>query len=432
MFGPVMVRYLIVLLILCPGILRAQPECDVALAVTPVSCTGLTDGAIAVITNSGGPFLYSLNGSLPPVNVGTWIDLAPGPYSIVITDTAQATQCISVIDTVVIEPSLTITGEPLYCPSDPPELSVEPSIGYDGLYFAWSNGDTAQVINLPPGTNGTFTVTSIDAAGCELQADVDVEELPSPSAVMGVPDTACQNVLVQVLTLATTGDSIVWRWQDNGFSNAFNELVVFTGAGYQPISIQAFNSLDGCGSLPVQDSIYIEAQVPAIFSAAQIPCTTELEILLGSVADSCAFFVNDSLYVNDCNGFIRYDIKRYDFHTLTLYATQANGCNDTLEVILDVRTEPTLFLSNAFSPDGDGINEGWPARVDVPELGYEVVIYDRWGRQLWITNDPSGQWDGVFNGSPVPVGVYAYTMRHRDPCQATDEIRSTGHVTVVR
>jgi gliding motility-associated-like protein len=432
MFGQAMVRYLIVLLTLLPGILRAQPECDVTLAVTPVSCTGLTDGAIAVITNSGGPFLYSLNGSLPPVNVGTWVDLAPGPYSVVITDTAQATQCISVIDTVVIEPTLIITGNPVYCPSDPPVLTVEPSIGYNGLFYAWSSGDTAQVIDLPPGTNGPFTVTSIDAAGCELQADVEVEELPSPTAVMGIPDTACQNVLVQVLTLATTGDSIVWRWQGNGFSNAFNELVVFTEGGYQPISIQAFNSIDACGSLPVQDSIYIEAQVPAIFSAAQIPCTTELDILLGSVADSCAFFVNDSLYVNDCNGFIRYDIKRYDLHTLTLYATQANGCNDTLEVILDVRTEPTLFLSNAFSPDGDGINEAWPARVDVPALGYEVVVYDRWGRQLWISNDPFGQWDGLFNGSPVPVGVYAYTMRHRDPCQATDEIRSSGHVTVVR
>lgn len=54
------------------------------------------------------------------------------------------------------------------------------------------------------------------------------------------------------------------------------------------------------------------------------------------------------------------------------------------------------------------------------------------GRQVWISNDPLAQWDGTLNGDPVPIGVYPYTMRHRDPCQATDEITTTGHVTVIR
>lgn len=427
-----MLRSLSLLVLLLPGLLWAQPECDVTLVVTPVSCAGEADGAISVITGSGGPFLYSLNGSFPPVNVGTWADLEAGAYSVVVTDTAQASECLSIIDTLIFEPSISILGNAIYCPSDPPVLSVIPFAGFQGLYYAWSTGDTAQVLSLPPGSAGTFTVNSIDANGCELDAEVEVEELPSPTAVMGIPDTACQNVPVQILTVATTGDSIVWRWQTAGYSNAFNDLISFTQSGYQPISIQAFDTADGCGGLPVLDSIYIEAQVPAIFSATQIPCTTELEILLGSVADSCAFFINDSLYVNDCSGFIRYDIERYDFHTFTLYATQANGCNDTLEVIVDVRTEPTLFLANAFTPDGDGINEFWPVRVDIPALGYEVVIYDRWGRQVWVSNDPLAQWDGTLNGDPVPIGVYAYTMRHRAPCQATDEITTTGHVTVIR
>lgn len=427
-----MLRSILFFAVLLPSLLWAQPECDVTLSVTPVSCAGETDGSISVITGSGGPFLYSFNGSLPPGTVGTWTELASGAYNIVVADTAQATECISVFDTLLIDPGISILGNPVYCPSDPPELTVIPFAGFQGLFYAWSTGDTATVINLPPGTNGNFTVNSIDANGCEVNTNVDVEELPSPTAVMGVPDTACQNVLVQILTVATTGDSIVWRWQTDGYSNAFNDLINFDQSGYQPISIQAFNSIDGCGSLPVQDSIFIQAQVPAIFTARQIPCTTELEILLGSETDSCAFFINDSLYTNDCNGFIRYDIERYDFHTFTLYATQPNGCNDTLEVIVDVRTEPTLFLANAFTPDGDGINEFWPVNVEIPTLGYEVVVYDRWGRQIWISNDPLAQWDGSFNGSPVPIGVYAYTMRHRDPCQATDEITSTGHVTVIR
>lgn len=425
-------RNILFFLLLSPVRLWAQPECDVTLSLTAVSCAGEADGSISVVTGSGGPFLYSLNGSFPPTNIGTWTDLASGPYSVVVTDTAMATACVSVFDTVLIDPGFVILGDLVYCPSDPPELTVVPVAGFDGLFYAWSTGDTTTTLSLPPGTNGTFTVNSIDADGCEVEVEVEVEELPSPTAVMGVPDTACQNVSLQILTLATTGDSIVWRWQEEGFSNAFNDIISFTAGGYQPISIQAFNTVDGCGGLPVLDSIYIDPQVPAIFTAMQIPCSTNIEVLLGSNTDSCAFFVNDLLISNACNGFLRYDVERYVFHTLTLYATQPNGCNDTLEVILDVRTEPTLFLANAFSPDGDGINERWPANVEVPALGYEIVVYDRWGRQLWIATDPLDQWDGTFDGSLVPVGVYAYTMRHRDPCQATDEITSTGHVMVIR
>ena len=425
-----MMRGFLLALALLPQIVMAQPECDVSITSTPITCAGDADGTVAVITGSGGPYLYSWNGA-PQDAIATLVDQGPGIYDVVVADTNAATFCLSFLTIELFDPDIGVIGNFDYCPSDPPVITAGPIGGYEPLFYAWSTGDTTTTLSLPPGTEGTFTVNSLDAAGCAADTEFDLVQLPSPTAVMGIPDTACQNVLVQILTVATTADSIVWRWATNGFSNAFNDLINFSQSGYQPISIQGFDTL-GCGGLAVQDSIFIEAQTPAIFTATQIPCTTELEILLGSDTDSCAFFINDSLYVNQCNGFIRYDIERYDFHTFTLYATQPNGCNDTLEVIVDVRTEPTLFLANAFSPDGDGINEFWPDRVEIPALGYEVVVYDRWGRQVWVSTDPLAQWDGTFGGSQVPVGVYAYTMKHRDPCQATDEISSRGHVTIVR
>ncbi|MBK9177040.1 MAG: gliding motility-associated C-terminal domain-containing protein [Flavobacteriales bacterium] len=230
-----------------------------------------------------------------------------------------------------------------------------------------------------------------------------------------------------VNTVATDADSLVWRWGGFGFSNLPDPTVVFPQGLWQPISLQGFD-LFGCGGAPVQDSIYIRPQRPAIFSAVQIPCSPVVDIVLGSQSDSCAFFIGDSLVTNDCSGYIRWDFRRYDVYDFTLYTTQPNRCDDTLDVMVDVRTEPVLFLANAFTPNDDGINDLWPDRVEIPDTGFELILYDRWGRTLWSTIDPNEQWDGA----DAPVGVYVYTMRMRDPCQPTNEITKAGHVTVFR
>jgi gliding motility-associated-like protein len=423
-----LMRFLLLLLAVLPLHLLAQDECDVDVVTTPITCAGAEDGAIQVLTISGGPFVYSWNGG-PPGPDSELIGLGPGLVNLIVADPVAL--CISSFDIDLVEPGIEVIGNFSYCPSDPPVITALPVGGYEPLFYAWSTEDTTGTLAFEPGTEGTFTINSIDADGCIADVEFELTELPSPTVVMGLPDTACQNVLIQVLTLATTADSIVWRWAPDGFSNEFNHQIVYDASGYQLVSAQGFDA-DGCGGLPVLDSIYINAQVPAVFTATQAPCTTELDILLGSFADSCAFFFGDSLYFDLCNGFVRFDARRYEPATFTLYATQANGCNDTLEVIVDMRTEPTLFLSNAFSPDGDGINERWPERVELSDLGFEIVVYDRWGRPVWTSTKPELQWDGTLDGNLLPVGVYAYTMRYRDPCQATDEVATKGHVTIVR
>ena len=68
-------------------------------------------------------------------------------------------------------------------------------------------------------------------------------------------------------------------------------------------------------------------------------------------------------------------------------------------------------------------------------MGYDVVsfelqIFDRWGRELFITDDPYKEWDGTAGGKPVPLGVYAYRAKMLDAI-TKDEHKVSGHVTVV-
>jgi gliding motility-associated-like protein len=418
------IRSLLWASLLAPFGAFAQEPCAVYAVATAVSCAGESDGSISVIALEGGPFTYfwvhDLNITGPDA---TGLDAMI--YAVVVTD--PATGCVSDLFVSVPEPSVEILGDLAYCPADPPLLTATVNDGFDADTYAWSTGEDTQSIQIPAGFEGNVDVTVTSADGCEIDATVSLVQLTPPSVLMAVVDSACQNVAFIANTVATNADSLIWRWDGWGFSNLRDPLVNFTTSGWRPISLQGYD-LNGCGSLPLLDSVYIRAQVPAIFTATQVPCTPQVDIVLGSTADSCAFFIGDSLVTHDCATYFRWDFGLYREYALTLFATQANNCNDTTLIVVDVRTEPTLFLANAFTPNDDGINDKWPDRVDIPDTGYELKLFDRWGRSIWSTTNPVEQWDGA----STPMGVYVYTMRMRDPCYPTNEITKTGHVTVFR
>lgn len=396
------------------------------LDVTNLSCEGADDGAITLTLNPGGPFVWFWTHDPAETNT-TITDLPIGIYGVLI---APPIGCPSYIEATLGNPDVEIIGGPLsYCPNQAPLLNTELVFGFQPHTYVWGTGETTDSFQVLPGTNGTITVTATDTIlNCVATASVDVVELVPPFAVPLMVDTACQNLAFIVNTLATNADSLEWTWGGFGLSNARDPLIAFPEPGWQHVTLQAFD-LTGCGNLPVLDSIFIVAQTPAIFTARQIPCTPLVEITLGSLtADSCAFYIGDSLVTHDCTGYLQWDHRLYDYYPYTLYATQANGCNDTTTAIIDVRTEPTLFLANSFTPNNDGINDTWPVRVEIPELGYELRMFNRWGELLWTTNDPQAQWDA----SGMPMGVYVYTMKMRDPCSTTNEIVKRGHVTLFR
>ena len=67
----------------------------------------------------------------------------------------------------------------------------------------------------------------------------------------------------------------------------------------------------------------------------------------------------------------------------------------------------SLLMPNAFSPNGDGIND-----IYKPKSGYQNItefrayIYNRWGQKLFEWTNPATGWDGTYKGSPVKDGVY--------------------------
>jgi len=110
-----------------------------------------------------------------------------------------------------------------------------------------------------------------------------------------------------------------------------------------------------------------------------------------------------------------------------VYGTNESGCEEVDSVYIEVIED--LRAYNAFSPNGDGINEYFEIEhaERFPEM--QVEIYNRWGSLLYSSSgyDSSNNWDGTYKGTEAPIGTYYYIII---PYSGAKPI--TGHVTIIR
>jgi gliding motility-associated-like protein len=94
--------------------------------------------------------------------------------------------------------------------------------------------------------------------------------------------------------------------------------------------------------------------------------------------------------------------------TYTLTATAPGGCSATGTISVKLYAGPSIYVPNAFTPNGDGHNDLLKAiPVGILEFKY-FVIFNRWGQQVFYSNDPGKGWDGTLNGIPQDPGGFVW------------------------
>ena len=72
-------------------------------------------------------------------------------------------------------------------------------------------------------------------------------------------------------------------------------------------------------------------------------------------------------------------------------------------------------MPNVFTPNDDGVNDKYNAvSADNAQVfsSYELMIYNRWGQQVFESTLPTEGWDGKQDGEPAPAEVYFYTITY--------------------
>jgi gliding motility-associated-like protein len=117
-------------------------------------------------------------------------------------------------------------------------------------------------------------------------------------------------------------------------------------------------------------------------------------------------------------------------YTLTLVDSQ-NGCTDSafVTVIVDVICKD-VFVANAFSPNGDGLNDILHVRSNCPITNLSFKIFDRWGEEVFVSTNEDIGWDGTYKGKLMDTAVFMYTV---DGFLSTGtQVKKKGNVTLLR
>ncbi len=115
----------------------------------------------------------------------------------------------------------------------------------------------------------------------------------------------------------------------------------------------------------------------------------------------------------------------------TLRISSADGCTNEEQVTI---TGPcTLDIPNAFSPNGDGINDYFfPRRLPAAAVrAFHMLLTDRWGNPVFETRQLDGRgWDGKRSDQQLPAGVYIYAIQLTTITGKVENYQ--GNVTLVR
>ncbi|TNE80045.1 MAG: T9SS type B sorting domain-containing protein [Bacteroidetes bacterium] len=94
-----------------------------------------------------------------------------------------------------------------------------------------------------------------------------------------------------------------------------------------------------------------------------------------------------------------------------MQVTADNGCTDSTSRLLIIRPEITVFIPNAFTPDGMGDSMNNRFYIVAREFKtFEVHVYTRWGEEVYRSNDINEGWDGQYKGVPAQQDVYVYRV----------------------
>ncbi len=331
-------------------------------------------------------------------------------------------------------------GSQTICPGEQCTLTVTPdSQEYPDVtpvHYSWNTApaDTNQSVNVAPEKTTTYYCKVTYSNGCTRDDSVKVEvtdlELPEISATDTTICLGEKTVLSATHSTATeykwsngaTGQSITVSPQANTRYKV--EVVMEGGCVVSDTLTINVNPLPKPAFIADPTEIYVENGVGTVTCTDNSPEQYSLVWNFGDVNSA----VNE---VQDVATAI-HEYVRAGFYTITLTATDINGCVDSTKNKVSVTVPYFFFIPNAFSPNGDGDNERFaPKGEGVDPDYYSMQIYDRTGTIVFKTRNPYDYWDGRDKtGRFCPEGVYVYLI-HLVNLNG-EEKEYTGSVTLIR
>jgi len=349
----------------------------------------------------------------------------PTTYYATLVESRGCIATDSVFVNVVSKVSLNLNPDTTICLTDTARFNTIS----DGLHYLWTPAstiinDTAKYVQVVPLTNTTYHVVA-SIGKCSTPGNVNVKVIPYPKANAGNDTTIC---FPESYPLHATGGSI-YVWSPPNF---LNDPDIADPISTPPVSIRyvvQVNDVLGCPK-PVFDSVIINVE-KIVANAGPRDTSIVVNQPLQLNGTGAQFYLwspptglNDPNIANPIA--ILSESQQY-----VLLVQSAAGCSstDTIDVTV-YKIKPDLYVPDAFTPNGDGLNDIFrPIPVGIKSLKF-FRVYNRLGQLVYSTSTINDGWDGTFKGVPQDPGVFVWMAQGVD--YLGNIIFKKGSVTLIR
>jgi gliding motility-associated-like protein len=408
-------------------VILTQPLPITASAIsTDATCNG-NDGTITV-TGSGGIPAYQYSISGPSGYQANPILTAPavGPYSISVKD---ANGCIATTNTVVNYTDnmfLSLGNDTLICAEQ--SIVLQPNTNPGASVFQWTPANTlsSAFIKNPKAAPLSTTTYILNAqfGPCSRRDSITISVLKKPVADAGPAITICDNDST-LLTGSVSNNSGAVGYQWSPAETVLNATASSTIAFPTLTQLYVLSIKDnyGCNFL-VKDSVTVTVRppVPAFGGNDTTSVLNQPHQLMASGGSS--YLWNPTANLD--NPFSPSPIATLNADTrFIVLVTDVAGCTGSDTVLIKAYIGPTYHVPNAFSPNGDGLNDVFRAiPVGITQTDY-FRVFNRYGELIFETNQWMKGWDGTFKGKKQPTGVYVWIIKGKSRQGTTVEMKGT-------
>ncbi|MEO6330403.1 MAG: gliding motility-associated C-terminal domain-containing protein [Ginsengibacter sp.] len=207
-----------------------------------------------------------------------------------------------------------------------------------------------------------------------------------------------------------------WTWDlaDKGTGNQQNPIAYFNTFGAKQITLSVSNGL--CSDT-VTNIIALDNELRAAFETNNLLCpedaATFVNSSIGNIINYYWDFGNGNISLSKTPQPLRYPLLSMEkIYTISLIVENEATCFDTVVNKVKVLKSCYIAIPNAFTPNGDGLNDYLYPTNAYKADGLEFNVYNRGGQLVFHTNDWTKKWNGKIKGDPQSSGVYVWTLKY--------------------
>jgi gliding motility-associated-like protein len=420
------------------------PLLTISAPAVPIICIG--QSATLIATATGGTVNYTY-GWMPGSLIGPSVSVSPvttTTYSVAVVDSKGCTASSTVLVTIRQPLTVTAGAGKNVCAGSSTTVTAT-ATGGDGAHtYTWQPGNTlGSTISVTPVGTQIYTVTVSDGCGTPVATSVVTVQSVAPILTPAfTPDSSagCAPLCVTFANITTGGTttSCNWDFGDAGSSQNCAPTYCYRKSGTYSVKLTVTDT-NGCASILTKTNNIKVFPIPVGGFIADPKSTSILTPLINFTDKSTSDVVKWNWNFGDVvnSGSTKknptYTYKDTGKYQVQLIVTTAYGCVDTIEDAVIIHGDYMFYVPNAFSPNGDGINDTFfPKGYMLDASCYKMLIFDRWGNLIFSSTDLNLGWDGKANGGAETAQQDVYVWKIETCDYQKTKYKYIGHVSLVK